>query len=67
MWFSIRLYLVCALLTTVSAGNMLKREKKKKIRSVGQFLTLPTSHHRLSEAFKSVCAKWLQRFHSGAN
>lgn len=61
-----RLYLVCALLTTVSAGNMLKREKYQISWSV-LYSSHITSHHHLSEAFKSVCAKWLQRFHSGAN
>lgn len=33
-----RLYLVCALLTTVSAGHMLK--KRKKVRSVRSFIYL---------------------------
>lgn len=39
-----RLYLVCALLTTVSAGYMLKKSgvQKKDVRSVGPFFTLPT-------------------------
>lgn len=40
------LYLVCALLTTVSAGYMLKKSEvqRKDVRSVSPFFTLPTQH-----------------------
>lgn len=41
-----RLYLICALLTTVSAGYVLKKSEvqRKDVRSVGPFFSPPTQH-----------------------
>lgn len=70
-----RLYLVCALLTTVSAGYMLKKSQvqRKDVRSVGPFFTLPTQHwtylpkssfrHTHYQSDSSVDASNLTKFH----
>lgn len=57
-----RVYLVCALLTTVSAWYMLKKSKvqKKDVRSVSPLFTLPTQHwtYLPYSSFRHVLPEW---------